>query len=41
VASVGLEDNLYLNYGELAKNNAEQVTMVVRLPERLARHRDS
>jgi uncharacterized protein (DUF849 family) len=28
---VGLEDNLYLNRGELAKNNAEQVAKVARL----------
>ncbi len=28
---VGLEDNLYLNRGELAKSNAEQVAKVVRL----------
>ena len=28
---VGLEDNLYLNRGELAKSNAEQVAKVVRM----------
>jgi uncharacterized protein (DUF849 family) len=32
---VGLEDNLYLNRGELAKCNAEQVAKVVRLLTKL------
>jgi len=30
-ARVGLEDNLYLEKGRMAKSNAEQVTKIVRI----------
>jgi uncharacterized protein (DUF849 family) len=34
-ARVGLEDNLYLNKGVIAKSNAEQVSKVIRIAEEL------
>jgi len=34
-ARVGLEDNLYLSKGTLAKSNAEQVTKIIRIAREL------
>jgi len=34
-ARVGLEDNLYLEKGVLAKSNAEQVTKIIRIAREL------
>ena len=34
-ARVGLEDNLYLEKGTLAKNNAEQVEKIIRIGKEL------
>ena len=34
-ARVGLEDNLYLNKGVIAKSNAEQVSKIIRIAKEL------